>query len=176
MKHQANEIAHTMDATLFYRDDLNLTGFDRTALALICTHNVLVRTSFPKLAIHLFKSPQFAQIASKASIDKNEETQITCIIDSLSERSSPPQNVLTADDTRLWEIIKQHSVKKEAQNGKLREKHEQNVEETVNTRMSNIYYNHTDDSLTIQQSRRTRKNRVPQEDSTMKYKRSISIS
>ena len=101
---------------------------------------------------------------------------MTCIIECLNEHGSPPKNVLAADDTVLWDVLKQHCVKKVEHRDKLREKHEEQVEATVNTRLSHIYYNNSEDSLTIQQSRRTRKKRVPQEDSTMKYTRSISIS
>jgi len=196
---QANDSAPSTDAhTLFYRDDLNLTSCDRSVLLLVCKHAVLVRTAFPKLATYLFGSQAFAQLLRQnATVDKNEDEQMTCIIESINSHINATTTVVASDDSALWDILRRRCLQSTPSvarakstpssnpdpNVSLREKSPNPVMVTVADELkSNVYYNYSnynDDSLSIRQSRRTRKNieRSTNEsmDSKMRYGRSISI-
>lgn len=193
---QTIDSASPTDAhTLFYRDDLNLTSCNQTTLRLICKHDVLVRSAFPKLAIHIFTSHAFAQLLRQnATVDKNEDARMTCILDSINNYIKPTTTVVVSDESTLWDIIRHRYFQSTPTDASaksipspivsLREKSQNHVSNTVADELqNNLYYNYsnyTDDSLSIRQSRRTRKNNIlPSTDEAtdfkMRYGRSISI-
>lgn len=180
MSLQVNEYRSTMDAsTLFYIDDFNFTNYDRTLLKLVCEHNLLTMTRFPKLVLHLFRSEMYSKMYN-AAIDKNEDNKMTYVLESVNEFIHPLPNtqpspiIVTSEDPKLLHCIQKRlsQISNTAQESHvshatktvdaLREKHEEIVNKNVSNEMnrdsSNVYYNYTDGFLEIQQARRTRKN------------------
>lgn len=172
MHGQANEDTQASDATTlntFHRADLNFTRYNQNALRMLCAHNVLVRTAFPKLAIHLFETrgPQQNQHA----LDKNESDAMTCIIGAINKHTDGTTPHLV-EDSPVWAAI----VGEFKRVRELRENHEEQVVQKVEMTLKSNIYRNADDTLVVQQLRRTRKQRVSHEPANKKYGRLISIS
>lgn len=182
MSLQVNEYRSTMDAnTLFYIDDFNFTNYDRTLLKLVCEHNLLTMSRFPKLVLHLFCSEMYSKMYN-AAIDKNEDTKMTFVLESVNEFTHPLPNtqlspiIVTSEDPKLLHCIQKRlsQISNAAQESPVshatktvdmlreKKKHEEIVNKNVSNEMNrdrnNVYYNYTDGFLKIQQARRTRKN------------------
>lgn len=172
MHGQANEDTRTSDATTrntFHHADLNFTRYNQKALRMLCEHNVLVRTSFPKLAIHLFETREPHN--KLQTLDKNESDTMTYIIEAINKHTDGTTPHL-AEDSPAWKAI----VGEYTQMRELRENHEEQVVQKVEMTLKSNIYRNADDTLVVQQRRRTRKQRVSHEPSDKRYGRLITIS
>lgn len=201
MSLQVNEYESTMDAnTLFYIDDFNFTNYDRKLLKIVCEHNLLTLTRFPKLVLHVFHSKLYSQLCHNASIDKNEDNKMLCALESVNKFTHPLPNthmspiIVTSEDPKLLHCIQKrilqisntahesHVSHATPTDDTLREKHEEIVNKNVSNEMNkngnNLYYNYTDGFLEIQKTRRTRKNITKHTGvkPDVKYGRFISIT
>lgn len=196
MEQYAYERAHSVDTNintnnkLFYNADFNFTNYDKTELQLICKHNLLLCTSFPKLVLYLFQHKTLSEIYLNIPIDKNDLNKMSCIIKGVEEyietitNTYLSPNIVSGEDQKLLDIIERRLVQTpqitDAQRGKHEKMTDMNVSENKSKSINNNTYNYTDGFLEIQQTRRTRKNtscRIqPQPTTLMKYGRLISIT
>lgn len=173
MHSQVNESTHASDATssnTFHRADLNFTWYNKQALRMLCAHNVLVRTSFPKLALHLFETRRPQQKEHHA-VDKNESDAMTSIIEAINKHTNRTTAQLVKDSLVWKAIVDEYTQVREA-----RENHEAQVVQKVEMTLKSNIYRNSDDTLVVQQLRRTRKHRVSHDPPNQKYGRLITIS